>query len=67
MFYIIEPWGRNKYHEASIIFRAATVEDVYAELDRLVARLQHFSIDPATFEWYVVDEDRKPVRRPGAQ
>jgi hypothetical protein len=31
-----------------------------------VARLQHFNIDPATFEWYVVDEDHNPVPRPGA-
>lgn len=66
MFYIIEPWGRDKYREASIIFRAATVDDAYVELDRLVARLQSFRIDPSTFEWYVVDEAYRPVKRPGA-
>ena len=33
MFYIIEPWGRDKYREAAIIFRAATVAEAYAELD----------------------------------
>jgi len=59
--------GRDKYREASIIFRAATVEEAYAELDRLVTRLQSFRIYPATFERYVVDEDHNPVRRPGAQ
>jgi hypothetical protein len=66
MFYIVEPWGRDKFREAAIIYRAVTVDDAYAELDRLVARLQHFSINPASFEWYVVDEQRNPVRRLGA-
>jgi len=38
-YYIVEPWGRDKYREASIIFRAASVAEAYAELDRMVARL----------------------------
>ena len=66
MFYIIEPWGRDKYRQAGVLFTANTVPEAYAELDRMVARLVEQGIDLAPFEWYVVDEDWKPVRRPGA-
>jgi hypothetical protein len=66
MCFLIEPWGCDRYRQAVVLFKAQTVEAVYAELDRLVARLVEQGIDPATFEWYVVDEDRRPVVRLGA-
>jgi hypothetical protein len=62
--YIVEPWGRDKYRQAGVLFNS---EAVCAEMDRLVARLVEQGIDPATFERYVVDEDRKPFAGPEAQ
>jgi hypothetical protein len=62
--YIVEPWGRDKYRQAGVLFNS---EAVCAEMDRLVARLVEQEIDPATFERYVVDEDRKPIAGPEAQ
>jgi hypothetical protein len=44
-----------------------TVHEVSTKPDRLVARLEGQGIEPASIEWYAVDEDRKPVARPGAQ
>jgi len=43
------------------------VPAAYEELDRPVARLHEQGITAATFEWNVVDEERRPVPRPGAQ
>jgi hypothetical protein len=34
---------------------------------RLVATLVQQGLDPATFKWYVVTDDRKPTVRPGTQ
>ena len=38
-YYLVEPWGRDKYRQASLLSTAGTVQEVYAELDRMVARL----------------------------
>ncbi len=65
-YYLVEPWGRDKYRQATVLFTATTTLAVYAQCERLVARLIEQGIDPATFEWHVVDDDRKPVARPGA-
>jgi hypothetical protein len=43
------------------------VPAAYEELDRLVARLHEQGITAATFEWYVVGVERRPVARPRAQ
>jgi hypothetical protein len=64
-FYLVEPWARDRYREATVITVAETVEAAYAERDRRVARLVEQGIDPASFTWYVVDEDPRPVARPG--
>ena len=63
--YLAEPWGRDTYPESTIVVRAETVEAAHAQVDRLVAKLTEQGIDPARFEWPVVDEDHKPVARLG--
>jgi hypothetical protein len=42
-----------------------SVEAAYAQMHRLVARPTDQDIDPARFEWYVVDEEARPIARPG--
>lgn len=45
---------------------AETIDAAYAEMDFRVVWLFEKGIDAATFTWYVVDEERNPVARPGA-
>jgi hypothetical protein len=65
-YYLVEPWGRDRFREATIIAAAETVEAAYAEMDSRVARLMQQGIEPTSFAWFVVDEDRSPVARPRA-
>ena len=45
----------------------ATVEDAYAELDRIAEKLARDRAPEGWLEIYVVDENRRPVTRPGIQ
>ena len=63
MCYVVQPWGRDKYHEATILSKHRTAEDAYDELSRLVEEISHYRAPDDPFEAYVVDEQRQPVRR----
>ena len=44
-----------------------TVEEAYAELNRIGEKLHQDDAPEGTLEIYGVDEQRQPVPRPGAQ
>lgn len=58
------PWPFS-YTRATVLFAAGTVQDAYAEFDRLMVRLEQQGISPATVAWYVVDEEQRPLAQPG--
>lgn len=62
MYYVVQPWGPDKYRDAKILTRHQRPEDAYEEMDLLVELMQS---SPAGFQtYYVVDEQRQPVPRP---
>jgi hypothetical protein len=67
-FYIVQPYvgGPDRLHKATVVRSFDTPSEAFAELDRLGARLAHFGIADDSIELFVVDEERRPVRREGA-
>ncbi len=63
-YYVVEPWGRgDKYSNATIMSVSySTPVDAYKGRDLLAEVLS--SIDSVA-GFYVVDEQRQPVPRPG--
>ena len=66
IYHLVQPWGRDKYRQAGRISSHPTVEEVYAELDRIATMLAEDDLPEDTLELYVVDEHREAVPRPGA-
>ena len=66
-FYVVQPWGRDRYRQATVTSIHDTVDDAYARLDAISEKLQRDGAAPDTLELYVVDTDRQPVTRPGVQ
>ena len=66
-FYVVQPWGRDRYRQATVTSIHDTVADAYARLDAISATLQRAGAPPDTLELYVVDTERQPVTRPGVQ
>ena len=66
-FYLVQPWGRDRYQQATVTSTHDTVEDAYARLDAIAEKLQRDGAPPDYLELYVVDEQRQPVARPGVQ
>ncbi len=64
-FYLVQPWGRDRYRQATVQSIHATVTD--ARLDAIAETLQRDGAPPDYLELYVVDADRQPVARPGVQ
>ncbi len=67
MFHLVQPWGDDKYRQATIVSTHATVVEAYAALDRIGEKLHQDEAPEGTLEIYVVDEGRQPVPRPGVQ
>ncbi len=67
MFHLVQPWGDDKYSQATIVSTHATVAEAYAALDRIAEKLHQDEAPEGTLEIYVMDEGRQPAPRPGAQ
>ena len=65
--YVVQPWGRDRYHQATVTSVHDTVAAAYAKLDASAAKLQRHGRPPGYLELYVVDDERQPVARPGVQ
>ncbi len=39
MFYLVQPWGDDKYRHATIVSTHATVEEAYADLAQIAEKL----------------------------
>ena len=59
--FLVQPWGRDRYHEATVVGIVQSVTDAFTALDEIVETSeQHRCLD----DWLVlcvVDEKRRPV------
>jgi hypothetical protein len=66
-YYLVQPWGRDKYRQATVKSIHETIDDAYDRLDWIAEKLERNGAPEGYLEIYVVDEDRQPVTRPGLQ
>ena len=66
-YFLVQPWGRDRYREATIVGIHRSVTGAYEALDAIAEKLQRDRAPEGYLEVYVVDEERQPVTRPGLQ
>ena len=64
---IVQPYGRDKAREATIISEHSTATEAFAEIDRLPAQMIRTGAPGDAIELLVVDDAGRIVQRPGAQ
>ena len=62
---VVQPWGEDRAHEATLISEHATVADAFAEIDRLSAQMVRTGAPSNAVEFVVVDDASRIVQRPG--
>ena len=63
---IVQPYGRDKARESTVISEHQTAADAFAEIDRLSAQMVRTGAPSDMVELIVVDEAGRIVQRPGA-
>ncbi len=66
-YYVVQPWGRDRYRDATVVGIHETVTDAYDALDKIAETCQRHDVPDDWLEIYVVDAERQPVIRPGVQ
>lgn len=62
-FFVVQPYGRDKAREATIIYEAPTAEEAFAEIDRLAAQMARTGAPSDAVGLLVVDAERRIIRR----
>ena len=65
--FLVQPWGRDRYRQATVQSIHETVSDACDRLDAIAEKLRRDGAPDGYLEIYVVDEERQPVTRPGVQ
>jgi hypothetical protein len=67
VFRIVQPYGRDKARESTVISEHQTAADAFAEIDRLSAQMVSTGVRADYVELIVVDEEGRIVQRSEAQ
>jgi hypothetical protein len=62
-FYIVQPYGRDKERESTVVAECESAEAAFAEIDRLAEQMHRTGARPDQIELLVVNERREIVRR----
>ena len=60
---IVQPYGRNKARESTVISEHQTAADAFAEIDRLSAQMVRTGAPADAVELLVVDADGRIIQR----
>ena len=63
---VVQPYGRDKARESTVISEHATASEAFAEIDRLRAQMVRTGAPSNYVEFIVVDDAGQIVQRPGA-
>ncbi|HYE85345.1 MAG TPA: hypothetical protein VEA16_03245 [Vicinamibacterales bacterium] len=66
IFRVVQPWGRDRAREATLIGEHASVHAAFAQIDRLTAQMLRTGAPSNSIDLLVVDETGNVVKRPGA-
>jgi hypothetical protein len=62
-FFVVQPYGRDKGRESTVVYEADTAAAAFAEIDRLAERMDRTGAPPDSVEFLVVDENRRIIQR----
>jgi hypothetical protein len=63
----MQPWGPDRGRQATLISEHASVEDAFAEIDRLSAQMVRTGAPSHAVELIVVDQAGRIISRPSTQ
>ena len=63
---VVQPYGRDKARESTVISEHQTAADAFAEIDRLSARMVRTGAPSDAVEFLVVDAAGRIIQRPEA-
>jgi len=62
-FFVVQPYGRDKGREATVLYEAQSAAEAFTEIDRLTERMRHTGAAPDSIELLVVDDERRIIGR----
>ena len=62
-YFVVQPYGRDKGRESTILYEAPTAAEAFAEIDRLALQMKRTGAPSDAIELLVVDADRNVIRR----
>ena len=66
MYRVVQPWGRDKARQATIVSEHHTSKAAFSAIDRVAAQAARNGTDADHLELLVVDEKGRILRRPDA-
>ena len=63
---VVQPYGRDKARESTVISEHQTAADAFVEIGRLSAQMVRTGAPSNAVEFLVVDDAGRIVQRPGA-
>ena len=64
---IVQPWGKDKAQQATLISEHVTVAEAFRETDRLAIQMLRTGAPSDAVELSLIDYQGRIVTRPGAQ
>ena len=62
-YFVVQPFGRDKAREATIVYEATSAAEAFAEIDRLAEQMNRTGARADSIELLVVDENRRIIPR----
>lgn len=62
-FRVVQPWGKDRGRQATILSEHMTSREAFAEVDRLIARMRAMRVPPDALELVVADGTGNVLQR----
>jgi len=66
-YQVVQPWGRDKAREHTLLSEHETAADAFAEIDRLAMQMVRTGAPSDAIEMLVIDSDGRVIQRPATQ
>ena len=67
VYRVMQPWGKDRGRDATLISEHPTAADAFAEIERLARRMRATGARSDAIELVVVDADGRILERPGVR
>ena len=62
-FFVVQPFGRDKGRESTVVYEANTASEAFQEIDKLAEQMNRTGVKADSIELLVIDENRQIVLR----